>query len=258
MSFKYFDSHTHLHLGELAEDRVGVLQRMNEVSVGAVTVGVDLASSKEAVKFANENNVYATIGQHPSDNHLEVFDAEVYRALASDPRVVAIGECGLDYFRVEVGKEEEERARQKEIFKKQIVFAKEIGKPLMIHCRSAHEDMIAMLTEAKHPAIIHFFTGSVEEAKQYIDLGCFLSLSGVVTFAPMYEELVRFIRVDRILVETDAPYAAPVPYRGKRNEPSFVTYTLAHIAKLKSMEEEALRLQVLSNVEKAFGIKLIS
>lgn len=250
---RYFDAHSHIHFKEFAEDIGDVLVRMSEMEVGTITVGVDSAWSAKGVEFANSHeNVWATVGLHPADNRAEVFDMNVFRALAQNPKVVGIGECGLDYFRIKPGIEESEKKRQKEIFLQQINLAKEVGKPLMIHCRDAHEDVIAMLRESGVSAVIHFFTGSLEEARQYLELGCHLSFSGVVTFAPMYEELLRVVPMDRILTETDAPYATPVPLRGKRNEPSFVPYTLAHIAKVKGIPEEDMRLQVLENVSRAF------
>jgi len=250
---KYFDAHTHIHFKEFDADIDEVLFRMKEGSVGAITVGVDLESSKRGVEFANkQENIWATVGQHPADNHTEKFDMPIYRHMVEDPKVVAIGECGLDYFRLKKGEEEADKKRQREVFEKQIVLAREVGKPLMIHCRDAHEDVIAMLKESGVPAIIHFFTGTIDEAKQYLELGCYLSFSGVVTFAFEYNDLVRMVPADRILTETDAPYATPNPLRGRRNEPAYVVHTLAFIAKLRGISDEEMRKQVLLNVSRAF------
>ncbi len=263
MTVRYFDAHSHVHFEAFDQDRDATLARMKEAGVGTITVGCDQKTSREAVAFAEGNeNVWATIGHHPGDNRAEEFDVAIYRAMARSPKVVVIGECGLDYYRIEVEKEVEEKKRQRAIFEQQIAFAKEVEKPLMIHCRDAHGDVIAYLRESfdaaqdKAPAIIHFFTGTIEEARQYLELGCYLSFSGVVTFASMYEELVRYVPLDRILTETDSPYAAPVPHRGKRNEPIFVIDTLRYIATLRGITEEEMRVLVLKNVEEVFKVKL--
>ena len=271
MSIRYFDAHSHIHFPQYETDRDEVLARMKEVGVSTVTVGCDSETSKLARDFAHAHDLYATVGLHPSDNRAEPLDEELFRELLKDKRVVAVGECGLDYFRFGENVEEE-KARQKDIFLRQMKLAGEAGKPVMIHCRAsgkdteqnvdAHEDAIALIAEVQkeYPnliPILHFFTGSPEIAKKYEALGAYFSFSGVITFAPMYDKTVASVPIDRILSETDAPYASPAPYRGKRNEPSFVVHTLSHIADIRGIPEEEMRLKVLSNTQRVFKISLV-
>ena len=266
MNIRYFDAHSHIHFPEYAEDTAAVLSRMQKAGVSTITVGVDSASSKLARDFAHAHGMYATAGLHPSDNRAEELDEEGIRELLKDERVVAVGECGLDYYRL--GEDaENEKARQRDIFRRQVALAVEAGKPVMIHCRAtppdsaqntdAHEDCLAILKgfPGVRP-ILHFFTGSPEVAGKYVELGAYFSFSGVVTFAPMYDKTLAAVPLERILTETDAPYASPAPYRGKRNEPAFVTATLAHIADVRGLPEEEMRERVLRNTEEAFGIAL--
>ena len=260
MELRYIDAHSHVHFPQFDEDREDVLRRMKDAGVSTITVGCDRATSFAARDFAHEYGMYATAGLHPSDNRAEPLDEDGIRELLKDERVVAVGECGLDYSR---GADEEEKERQKDIFRRQLALAREAGKPVMIHCRAsgkdseqntdAHEDCIAILKEfgGVRP-ILHFFTGSPDIARRYLELGAYISLSGVVTFAPMYEAMVASLPLDRILVETDAPYAAPVPHRGKRNEPVFVIDTLRHTAKIRGEDEGVFAAQILSNVQRAF------
>ncbi len=268
MSVRYFDAHSHIHFPQYAEDRDEVLARMKEAGVSAVVVGTDVVTSGEAVEFAEKSGLYATVGLHPSDTHDETIDISAYKILAESRVVVAIGECGLDYSRIE-GNAEVEKSRQKDIFLQQLKLAGEIGKPAMIHCRAsgkdseqntdAHEDAITLIVDVQkeYPnliPILHFFTGSHEIAQRYAELGGYFSFSGVVTFAPMYDKTVASVPLERILTETDAPYASPAPYRGKRNEPSFVVHTLSHIADVRGIPESEMREQVLMNTQAAFGI----
>lgn len=271
MFVRYFDAHSHVHFPQFEADRDAVLLRMKEAGVSTVTVGCDSETSARARDFAHEHGMYATVGLHPSDNRKEPLNEELFHKLIQDERVVAVGECGLDYSRLESGDVEAEKKRQKDIFFRQMQIAGEAGKPVMVHCRAsgkdseqntdAHEDAIALIEEVKkeYPKLIpilHFFTGSPEIAARYEKLGAYFSFSGVVTFAPMYDTTVAAVPLDRILSETDAPYAAPAPHRGKRNEPSFVLHTLSHIAKVRGVSEEEMRIQVLENARRIFGIEL--
>lgn len=264
MSIKYFDAHSHIHFPQFAEDIGEVLARMQDAGVSTITVGCDRATSYAARDFAHAHGLYATAGLHPSDNRAEPLDEAGIRELLKDERVVAVGECGLDYSRLE---DDAEKERQKDIFRKQVALAVEAGKPVMIHCRAsgkdseqrtdAHEDCLAILNEfpGVRP-ILHFFTASPEIAAQYSKLDAYFSFSGVVTFAPMYEATVKAVPLARILVETDAPYAAPVPHRGTRNEPAYVAATLAHIAAIRGLSDEDMRQEALKNASSAFGLAL--
>lgn len=274
MEVRYFDAHSHVHFSQFADDIGEVLSRMRDAGISTITVGCDSATSRAARDFAHAHGLYATAGLHPSDNRAEPLDEEGIRELLKDERVVAVGECGLDYSRLEddadpsrQGGAEAEKLRQQGIFRRQIALAVEAGKPVMIHCRAsgkdaeqhtdAHEDCLSILKEFPGvKPILHFFTGSPEVAARYSELEAYFSFSGVVTFAPMYEATVKAVPLERILTETDAPYAAPAPYRGTRNEPAYVAATLAHIADVRGLPEEEMRERVLRNTEAAFGIVL--
>jgi TatD DNase family protein len=264
---RYFDVHSHIHDKDYDVDRKEVLARMKEKGVGAFTVGTHLESSRKAVALAEEHDfLWATIGLHPTDTKAS-FNPSDYEKLGKHEKVVAIGECGLDYFRLKGGAADE-KERQRENFLKQIEFAVFLGKPLMIHCRpkmgtmDAHEEMLSILSEKKKKygeklwGNIHFFTGTPEIANQYFAIGFSVSFSGVITFASEYDSLVRGCPFDMILSETDAPYASPVPFRGKRNEPVFVIETVRKIAKLKGESEERVGSRVVQNAKRIFNLPL--
>ncbi|MEK7505652.1 MAG: TatD family hydrolase [Patescibacteria group bacterium] len=272
MKIKYIDAHCHLHGKEYDTDREEVLARMREANVCAITVGTDIEESRAAVALAERHpDIWATVGQHPTDNHAEDFDADKYRELAKSSKVVAIGECGLDYFRIKP-EDEAEKNRQRELFKKQLALALELDKPLMIHCRpskgteDAHEEMIQILSsnsreledsqKSKLRGAIHFFTGSAEVAKKYAEIGFAVSFPGVITFAPELEDCVRAVSKDFILSETDSPYASPVPYRGKRNEPVRVLEVVKKISSIRGEEENSMALSIMSNAKRVFNLPI--
>lgn len=248
---KLFDSHCHLYFEQFDADREAVLARMQEKGMGAVVIGTDYETSKQALELAKQHDfLWASVGLHPNEKE-EWIDR--YEELAKDPKVVAIGECGLDYFR------SEKSASQKERFEAQIELALSVKKPLVVHCRNAHEDMVAVLRDymGNHKelqVVIHFFTGSGELAQQYLDLGCYLSFPGPITYTDMYDESIRVCPLDKMLIETDAPFAAPVPFRGKRNEPSYVEHVAAKIAVVKGISVEELAKQTTTNAQKVFQL----
>lgn len=263
--FNFFDTHSHIHEKEYDSDREEVLSRMRELKVGTITVGTHLESSKKAVELAQENeNVWATIGLHPTDTK-DDFNHSQYKDLALNKKVVAVGECGLDYFRLKDNREEEKN-RQRENFLKQLEFAVSINKPLMIHCRpsgktmDAHEEMVSILSDKKREhnealrGAIHFFTGTKEIAKKYFDLGFLVSFPGVITFTDEYDEVVKNSDISMILSETDSPYASPTPYRGKRNEPVYVVETVRKIALIKGISLEKAGSILSKNVSKLFSL----
>jgi TatD DNase family protein len=258
MDLKFFDAHCHVQLSQFDIDREEVLTRMEEGRFGGIVVGVDFATSREALELAYSHDfLWAAIGLHPHDNVAEEFDMTIYRELAADPKVVAIGECGLDYFRS--GETEEERDAQKHRFESQIALAVEVGKPLIIHCRDAHEDMLAILKKhmGAHPelkVIIHFFTGTGELAQKYLDLGCYLSFPGPITYTNSYDESIRVAPLDKILSETDSPFAAPMPFRGKRNEPIFVEEVVKKIAAIKGVSVDVMAAPIGENFKKVFRV----
>ncbi len=236
---------------------------MQESDTGGVVIGTDLKTSKEAVELAEKHDfLWASVGLHPNDNHNEQWiDISIQmEELAKHPKVVGIGECGLDYFRS--GGSDDERAAQKAKFETQVALAVSVQKPLIIHCRNAHDDMLPLLVGYKVQygdalsIIIHFFTGTGELAQKYLDLGCYLSFPGPVTYTDMYDESIRVAPMDRILSETDSPFAAPVPHRGKRNEPVYVSEVVRKIAHIKNVSMEEVSERIILNSQDIFGITL--
>lgn len=261
---RYIDIHCHLDFPDYGTELSEVLMRMKEREVGAITIGTDLESAKRAVKIAEENeNVWACIGAHPEETE---FDEVLFEKLVVNERVVAIGECGLDFFRLKPEELERERERQTILFKQQIEFALKYNKPLMLHCRSglrdAYDDTLQILAGYKKEwgdklrGNAHFFAGSIKQAKKFFDLGFAISFTGVVTFTHDYDEVIKFAPTDSIMSETDSPFVAPVPHRGKRNEPTFVIEVAKKIAELRGEEEELVRLQLLENARKMFGLPI--
>lgn len=275
---KFFDIHSHLNFSAYDADREEVIVRAQEAGVGMINVGTQIDTSRKAVELAEKyDNMYAAVGVHPihtSKSHHdaqelgeggkeftsrgEVPDLEFYRQLAKHPKVVAIGECGLDYFRLprrQAGLEEDSISKQRTVFESMIDLANEVRKPLMLHIRngsgmSAYNDAFEIIkSRAKVTGDLHFFAGSVEEAKPYLDLGFSFSFTGVITFARNYDEIVKYLPLDRIMSETDCPYVTPAPYRGKRNEPSYVTEVVKVVASIKKLEYGLVEAQLLQNAE---------
>jgi len=266
MKFTYFDIHSHLNDPRFDADIDATLLRMREAGVASIVVGTDRVMSERAVALAEKHqDIWATIGVHPTDNHTEVFDESHYRKLAEHPKVVAIGECGLDYYWPAsdgwINGEANEKKRQWELFEMQITIALQVGKPLMIHGRptkgtmDAYEDIISILK--KHPGIrgnVHFFVGNIAIAKQFCELGFTMSFTGVLTFSHDYDEVVGFLPLESIMSETDAPYVAPKMHRGKRNEPAFVVETIQAIKKLRKEEAELVERTLRENAHRIFGV----
>lgn len=277
MSPKYFDIHTHVQFPAYDVDRAEVLKRAYDAGIWMANVGTTLETSKKAIELAESNEgLFAIVGIHPTHSEPshadpaelgdiakaglgtspEIFDAKIMSKLAVHPKVVAIGECGLDYFRMS----EETKEKQEQLFCSHLELAKEINKPLMLHVRpgkgpSAYDDALAILKEYGHPkSDFHFFAGSLDEAKRILDSGHMISFSGVITFARNYDEVIKNVPLDRIMAETDAPYVAPKSHRGKRNEPSYVVETYEAIASIRDEEADVVREAILSNSRRFFGV----
>jgi TatD DNase family protein len=261
---RYFDAHAHIQLPQYDLDRAEVLERMEKADVGALIVGVDSASSRKAVELVQgKDSLWAAVGLHPNDTD-EPFDPAFYENLLSDPKVVAIGECGLDYYRPE--EPEEAKQKQKEIFEQQIQLAVKYGKPLMIHSRpskgnqDAYYDTLDMLQSYKQEygdklrGDMHFFVGGIEEARRFAEIGFTMSYTAVVTFSRDYDDVIRFLPLENILSETDSPYVAPAPNRGKRNEPMAVREVVRAISEIRSQPEEEVRMALLQNAVGLFRI----
>lgn len=276
---KYFDAHTHINFVAFKDDMGETIQRATDAGVGMNTVGTQFDTSKTAVETAEKyENVFATIGLHPihtgkshhDEKELgeggkaftsrgELFDTAKYERLAESSKVIAVGECGLDYYRIEG----DTKKVQEEAFVAQIELANKLQKPLMLHIRAsqgtddAYIDALAILkSHARVAGNSHFFAGSWDIAKKYLDAGIMLSFTGVLTFTRDYDEIVKNAPLDMLLSETDAPYVAPVPYRGKRNEPLYVIEVVKAIARIRGEEEETVRSQLLANASRLFGVNL--
>ena len=273
VNMKYVDAHCHIQFEQYASDDTKLIARMRTEGVVGIVVGVDHASSRKAIALAeNNDHLYAAVGLHPNRIQAESFDESVYRALAVHSRVVAIGECGLDFYRstevndvVPVVNEVELKQAQKEVLQKHIALAAELDKPLIIHARpskgtmDAYQDLIGILKKAKtkHPNLrgdIHFFVGGVEEAKELFALGFTVSFTAVITFARDYDEVIRTVPLTSILCETDAPYVAPAARRGQRNDPLAVIDVVSKIADIRSENLETVRTALLANTIRLFAL----
>ncbi|MEK7585532.1 MAG: TatD family hydrolase [Patescibacteria group bacterium] len=256
MTLKLIDIHAHVNFPQFDEDRVAVIERARAAGVGMINVGTDLETSRGAVALAEGNgDMWATVGVHPTDppeaGKLSQTLAQLEK-LAQHPKVVAIGECGLDYFHV---KDLTERVKQKELFVKQIELAQTAGKPFMIHCRNAYDELLNILKD--FPRVfgnVHFFVGNWEVAQQFLNLNFTLSFTGVLTFTSDYDEVVKNTPLDRIMFETDCPFVAPVPYRGKRNEPAYVVEVAKQVAFLRQLPLEEVLAATLTNAKRVFAL----
>ena len=236
------DSHCHLNFPEFTENIHAVRQLMHDSQVGhALCVSVTLDKFPEVLKLAElYDNFYASVGVHPDYEDIEEPSVGALVSLAQHPKIVAIGETGLDYFRL-TGNLEWQRER----FRTHIRAAILANKPLIIHTRSAAEDTIKIMREEganKVGGVMHCFTENLEVALQAIELGFYISFSGIVTFknAAQIKEVAQAIPLDKILVETDSPYLAPVPFRGKTNQPAYVKYVAQEIANLRGISLDAV------------------
>lgn len=266
----FIDVHCHIQEPEFDTDRQQVVDAMRAAGVGAFVVGTDQVSSKKAVALVqNNDDLSAIIGIHPTDKPDEVFRENEFTELLHMGKVVGIGECGLDYYRME-GDIKKETHRQKDLFEAQLEFAVAHDLPLMIHCRNsagkgggaagAHADMIGILRSKdrtygeKLRGNIHFFTADIPTAKQYFELGFTISFPGVITFTHEYDEVVRYAPTEMILSETDTPYASPVPHRGTRNDPTRVSLIADKIAEIRGVDPEGMHAQLVDNATRIFKI----
>ena len=252
----FVDSHCHLNFPELAENIAGVLAQMqhNDV-VSALCVSVNLASFPQMLKLAEQYpNIYASVGVHPDYEGVEEPSVARLVELAQHPRVIAIGETGLDYFRLK-GDLEWQRTR----FRNHIRAARECGKPLIIHTREAAADTLRIMTEenaAGAGGVMHCFTETWEVAEAALAMGFYISFSGIVTFknAKQLKDVAQRVPLERILLETDAPYLAPVPHRGKLNQPAYVKHVAEEIALLRGIDVNEVGQRTTENFERLFKL----
>jgi TatD DNase family protein len=274
---RYVDTHTHVNLSAFDADREEVIARALNAGVSMMNIGTKYSTSQKAVEIADSNDhCYAVVGLHPvqtvpgfhDEDEIgeggkpfiskgEIFDAGVYRTLAKHTKVVAIGECGLDYYHTTP---ESEKA-QREAFVAQIHLANELKLPLMLHIRNskdgrnAYKDVAEIIkSEAKVPGNAHFFAGSIDDARLFLDMGYSVSFTGVVTFTNDYDEVVRFVPQDMIHAETDAPYVSPKPYRGQRNEPGYVVEVAKRLAEIRGVDSEVFAERLLQNWKRMYRV----
>lgn len=253
-----FDSHTHLNAEQFNEDIPETIERAKELGVTEMAVvGFDSPTIDKSLELSRDYpNIYSIIGWHPTEAGSYTKEIETkLQELLTTPKVVALGEIGLDYYWMEDPKEVQDR-----VFRRQIAIAKEMKLPISIHMRDAIEDTYKILKEEGVQdigGIMHSYSGDSEWMKRFLDLGMHISFSGVVSFKKAVEvqEAALEVPLERMLVETDAPYLAPVPYRGKRNEPGYTRYVVEKIAELREMPWEEVAQQTMANAHRLFRIE---
>jgi len=251
---RFVDSHCHINFPELAANMSDVLARMRENNVvSALCVSVNLKDLPHVISLAEQYpHLYASVGVHPDYENVEEPDVPRLVELANHPKVVAIGETGLDYYRLKGDLE-----WQRERFRTHIRASRESGKPLIVHTRDASADTLSIMAEEKADlvgGVMHCFTETWEVAEAALALGFYISFSGIVTFknAQQLKEVAQRVPMDRILIETDSPYLAPVPYRGKLNQPAYVKHVAEELAKLRGISLDEVGQRTTENFERLF------
>jgi TatD DNase family protein len=258
----FVDSHCHLNFPELRGRLDQILVDMRQAKVAAaLCISTTLEECPEVLALArSQPHFWASAGVHPDTEGLAEPDLETLCALAAHDKVVAIGETGLDYYRLN-GRSIEDMAWQRERFRVHIRAARQTGLPLIIHTRSSSDDTLRLLREeqgAQAGGVFHCFTETVEVARAALDLGFYISLSGILTFrnAEELRAVARMVPLDRLLIETDSPYLAPMPFRGKTNSPAWVPYVAAELAKLKGLGVDEVAQATTYNFETLFGVRV--
>lgn len=287
------DTHAHLNFNAYKDDGDEVIKRALKNDVWMINVGSQYLTSCRAVEYAKKypEGVFASVALHPihlksrkikeeidSQESLEFetqeekFDYQKYKEIAVHSKVVAIGESGLDYYHLDKGKEEEQKNLQKKSFLKHLELTKELNKPIIIHCREAHQDVLEILKSQvslnckaitrsgatgscfKFQGVVHSFSGRWSQAQQYLEMGFHLSFNGLITFARDYDKVIKNTPLERLLLETDCPYLAPVPFRGQRNEPLYVKYVAEKIAEMKGVSFDEVATVTFESARKLFRI----
>ena len=254
---RLIDSHAHLDDRAFGKDRAAVIARAFAEKIGVITIGSDLRSSREAVHLAERHRrIWATVGAHPHGaKRIDASTLEEFQQLAKRDVVVAIGEIGLDYYR-----DLSPRDVQRRVFRQQLGLARRVDLPVCLHNRESTDDLLGILREAgdEHRGVVHSFLGDSDLAREFLDLGLHLGIGGPVTFAKndALREAVKGVPAERLLIETDCPYLTPVPYRGRRNEPSYVVHVAEDIAGLKGISVEDISRQTTQNAVRLFGLKI--
>lgn len=272
-----FDTHAHLNFEAFENDWRETAKRALDAGIQIINVGSNLETSKKAVAIAEEfpKGVYAAVGLHPIHVLDEALDIEEYKKLAAHPKVVALGEIGLDYYHLpdtirpegaggaagnkQIKSPEEIKNLQKEVLLKFLKLSEETKLPAIVHCREAHADLINLLENFDKPrgfdarGVMHCFSGSWDEARRYLNLGFLISFTGIITFAHFEGEILAKVPLNKIMAETDCPYLTPEPHRGKRNEPLFVEFVAKEIARIKNESYEEVARVTTENAKRLFS-----
>ena len=288
----FIDTHAHLNFNAFKEDASSVIEKCLKEDIWLINVGAQYSTSLRAVEYAQKykNGVFAAIGLHPIHleeveieeegikfkSRKEKFNKTKYHLLAlNSKKVVAIGECGLDYYRIDQIKKPKEKIKrkQKDVLISHLDLARELDLPIIFHCRGsknnpldAYFDLLEILKEInpkfiaqrkKLKGVVHCFLGNKKIAKKFLDLNLYLGFTGIITFSKtdQLKEVISFCPLKKILIETDAPYLAPIPYRGKRNEPLYVKFVAQRIAEIKKIEIEKVAQQTTKNAFQCFNLK---
>ncbi len=283
---KYIDIHAHLNFKDFDDDRAEIIKKNQEANLAVINIGTDLETSSQVYDLAVQNDLnFCSIGFHPTvvnepafnfglteteikEKFQEMIDRD--KEVGDDKKILAIGECGLDYFHFEKGLSEFEieklKDEQKKLFKAQIELAMKNDLPVMIHCRDAYDDVIEILENYQEKTTdpksefyqkelkgnFHFFVGDLNILEKVLNLGFTVSYTGVITFAKQYEEIIKATPIDKTHVETDSPFVAPVKFRGQRNEPIYVLEVIKKIAEIKEIDQNELEKQLINNFKTIF------
>ncbi len=276
------DTHSHVNFNAYKDDSDEVIRKTLQEDTWMINVGAEYKTSKRALKMANkfERGVYAAVGLHPihlfEQEHkengqtihtrAEEFNYDIYEKLAKFEKVVAIGEIGLDYFHIDKSQDiDKVKEKQKSVFYQQLLLARRLDLPVIIHCRQAHDDTISLLEDFKKEhrdlipggkfwGVMHCFSGDEDLAWKYFSLGLIISFTGLITFSQQWDNLIRRLPTDKFMVETDCPFMTPAPYRGQRNEPILVKFVAQRIAEIKNLSLERVAELTTKNAKSLFRI----
>jgi len=253
------DTHCHLNFSEFENDREEVIGRCLNNDIWIINVGADYKTSRNAVEIAEKcgKGVYAAIALHPHDVEKEKFDYKKYKELAENKKAVAIGECGLDYAFCE--NDEKIQKLQQKVFIQHLKLAQEVNKPIIIHSRRLFPEILEIVKNyPKVKGVLHCYMGRWSYAEEYLKLGYYLSFTGLITYARDYDKVIKNCPLDRILIETDAPYLTPEPIRkpedNPRNEPQYVKYVAEKIAEIKKVSFDQVAEQTTKNAKELFNL----
>lgn len=255
------DTHSHLDVEQYNLDRDQVIKNAKDNGVGfIINPSFDLQSAKKAIELANQyDNIFVGVGFHPKTREESgyIFDKNDYLKIIKMPKVVAVGECGLEIFSSKILEKQKKELlkEQTKVFLEQINLAKEFNLPLIFHCRNAHKEVVEILLKEKNlQGVAHCFSGSWGDAQKYLAMGFYISFTGIITYANDYDKVIKNTPLDRILIETDCPYLSPVPLRGQRNEPANVRYVARRIAEIRGESLEKIAEITTQNAKKLFNL----